>query len=52
MTNTQIKQVIGQQEASIDKVEDFLTDEEFKEYCDAIAVTVTYWRLILKKKKE
>lgn len=52
MTEVQIKQVIGQQEASIVKVESYLTDEEFREYCDAIATTTTTLKCILKKVKE
>lgn len=52
MTETQIKQVIVQQEASIDKIEAFLSDEEFREYCDAIAVSITHWRCILKQARD
>jgi hypothetical protein len=52
MTEIQIKQTIGQLEASINKVEKFTNEEEFKEYCDNIQTCITYWRTILKKIKE
>lgn len=42
----------GQIIASIDKVEEFLTLEEFKDYCDCIYSCVAYQDLILKRIKE
>lgn len=52
MNSTQIKQVIGQLQSSIDKIESKLTIEEFREYCDSIAVAITYWQVELKKLKD
>ena len=52
MTETQIKQVIGQLEASIDKAEPYTTKEEFEEYCDNIQSCITRWKVILKQIKE
>lgn len=49
MTEIQIKQVIGQQEASIDKMQSRLNETDFREYCDAIAIIITLWRVELKK---
>jgi len=49
MTPVQIKQTIGQLEASIDKIEPSLSLEEFKDYCDSISVAITYWKVELKK---
>ena len=51
MTETQIKQVIGQQEASINKVEPYLTPEEFADYCDNIYTCIAYFRKIEQKVK-
>jgi hypothetical protein len=47
-----VKQTIGQLEASIDKVEIYLNDDDFKEYCDSIATAITYWKTILKRIKK
>ena len=53
--NEAIKQVqiltqsTGQLKASINKVEDYLSDEEFKDYCDHIYSAVAYQNLISKK---
>jgi len=52
MTEVQIKQTIGQLETSINKVESFANEEEFKEYCDNIQTCITHWKIILKKVKE
>lgn len=52
ITDIQIKQVIGQQEASINKIEEYLSFSDFMEYCDAIATTVNYWKSILKRKND
>jgi len=49
MTVIQIKQTIGQLEASIDKIEPRLSLEEFKEYCDGIHTAITFWKIELKK---
>lgn len=51
MTEQQILQVIGQLEASIDKIEAFLDNEEFKDYCDSVYNGITYWKVILKQIK-
>lgn len=51
-TEVQIKQIIGQQEASIEKIEEVLDEEDFREYCDAIATTVTLWKCVLKQVRE
>lgn len=52
MNEIKIKQVIGQLEASIDKIAPELTMEEFKDYCDAAATVITYWQIQLKKLRE
>jgi len=52
MTTVQIKQTIGQLEASIDKIEPLLDIEEFKEYCDGIATAITFWKVELKKQND
>lgn len=49
MNKQQILQIIGQLEASIDKIEPQLDLEDFKEYCDSISVAITYWKIELKK---
>lgn len=46
MTNTQIQQTKGQLEASINKVEPFLSKEEFEDYCDNLYTCVTYLKKI------
>lgn len=51
MSQDQIKQIIGQLESSIEKIEDFLTDEEFAEYCDSTYSSIAQWRLVLKRIK-
>ena len=52
MTIIQVKQTIGQLNASITKIEPELTVEEFRDYCDATATLITYWKILLKKLKE
>lgn len=52
MSEVQIKQTIGQLEASIEKAEKFLTDEEFKDYCDSAYMCISHWRIILRKVKQ
>jgi len=52
MNEQQIMQIIGQFESSIDKIEDSLSEEDFKDYCDATYTSITYWRLLLKSVKE
>lgn len=49
ITATQIKQIIGQQEASIDKIEPYLSEEDFAIFCDASATAITYWKIQLKR---
>jgi len=51
MNEEQIKQMIGQLESSIDEIEDFLTEEEFREYCDSTYSVITYCKLVLKRNK-
>jgi len=52
MTTIQVKQTIGQLNASIIKIEPELTVEQFREYCDAAATLITYWKIQLKKLNE
>lgn len=52
LTVIQIKQTIGQLEASINKIEDRISLEEFKDYCDGIRISITYWQVELKKLKD
>lgn len=52
LSETQIKQVIGQLEASIDKSEGYLSSEEFKDYCDATYGLIAYWITILRNTKQ
>jgi hypothetical protein len=52
MTIVQVKQVIGQINATIDKIEPELSVEEFREYCDSVATLITYWKMHLKKLNE
>lgn len=47
----QIKQVIGQIEASMDKIETNIEEEEYKDYCDSAYTLITYWKIELKKLK-
>ena len=52
MTIVQVKQTIGQLNASIAKIEPELTVEEFRDYCDSVATLITYWKIVLKKLNE
>ena len=52
MTEVQILQTIGQLEASINKVENYLDDEQFQDYCDGIYTAITHWRIVLRKIKQ
>ncbi len=52
MTEIQILQVIGQLEASVNKIEPYLNPEEFKEYCDSTYSSISTWRSVLKEVKE
>ena len=52
MTEIQVKQRIGQMNSSIEKIESYLTDEEFKDYCDSANTLITYWRTVLKHIKQ
>jgi hypothetical protein len=52
MTIIQVKQIIGQLNASIIKIEPELNVEEFREYCDAVSTLITYWKIHLKKLNE
>lgn len=51
MTEIQIRQVIGQQEASINKIEPYLTPQEFADYCDSIYTCIAYYRKLEQKVK-
>ena len=46
-----ITQSKGQLEASINKVEDYLSREEFEDYCDAITTCTSYMLKITKRIK-
>lgn len=52
MNEQQIMQIIGQLESSIDKIEGFLSEEDFKDYCDTTYSSIAYWRVVLKSIKE
>lgn len=52
LTVVQIQQTIGQLEASINKIEAYLDNEEYKAYCDDISSCITSWKVILKQTKE
>lgn len=42
MTEVQINQTKGQLEASVSKVEPYLNQDEFADYCDALYTCVAY----------
>lgn len=44
MTKEIINQQIGQIEASIEKIEPHLNQEEFADYCDSAYTVVAYWK--------
>lgn len=52
LTEPQIRQIIGQLDSSIERIEPLLGAEEFQEYCDSIYTAMTYWRVVLKSLKE
>lgn len=52
LTDTQIKQIIGNIEASIDKIESELSRTEYLEYCDHAFSLITYWKAVAKNNKE
>lgn len=52
MTEQQIQQMIGQLDASIDKVEAFLDTNSFQEFCDNTYSNISYLRQILKEVKQ
>ena len=43
MTKEIINQQIGQIEASIEKIEPHLNQEEFADYCDSAYTMIAYW---------
>lgn len=51
MTKQQILQIIRQIEASMDKIEDKIDNEDYKYYCDSSYTLITYWKIELKKLK-
>jgi hypothetical protein len=52
MADNEVKLVIELFNTSIEKIENDLIEEEFKEYCDATATIVTYWRIKLKRQEK
>lgn len=48
MTKELINQQIEQIESSIEKVEPYLSAEEFAEYCDSAYTMIAYWKKQLK----
>lgn len=52
MTKEQILQIIGQLEKSIDKIEPYLSLEDFKDYCDTTMSSIAQWKVVLKQIKE
>ena len=51
MTKEVINQQIGQIEASIEKIEPYLTQEEFVDYCENACTIIAYWKKLLKSSK-
>lgn len=49
MTNQEITNSRGQINKTIENVEQFLDDEEFKDFCDAAYTCITYLNLIKKR---
>jgi len=49
LTEAQVLQIIGQLEASINKVEPYLSTEDFRDYCDSTYSSIAMWRVVLKK---
>jgi hypothetical protein len=49
ISEPQIQQIIGQLESSISKIEPYLDDESFKDYCDSTYSAIAEWRAVLKK---
>lgn len=52
LTEPQIKQIIGQLESSIEKIEPTIDPDDFREYCDSIYTAIALWRIELKKLKD
>jgi len=52
MTIVQIKQTIGQLEASIKKIEPFISSNDFQTYCDHVYSMIVIWRVVLKQVNE
>ena len=52
LSEVQIQQTIGQLEASINKVEPYLSVEDFKDYCDSTYTSISYWRVILRNTRQ
>ena len=48
MTKEIINQQIGQIEASIEKIEPHLNQEEFADYCDSAYTMIAYWKKQIK----
>ena len=47
ITEAQVLQIIGQLEASINKVEPYLNTEDFRDYCDSTYSSIAMWRVVL-----
>ena len=47
ITEAQVLQIIGQLEASINKVEPYLSTEDFRDYCDSTYSSIAMWRVVL-----
>ena len=48
MTKEMINQQIRQIEASIEKIESHLNQEEFADYCDSAYTMIAYWKRQIK----
>ena len=48
LTEAQVLQIIGQLEASINKVEPYLSTEDFRDYCDNAYTMIAYWKKQIK----
>ena len=51
MTKTWINQQTEEIEASIEKIEPYLTQEEFVDYCENACTIIAYWKKVLKSSK-
>ena len=49
LTEQQLKQRIGQLEASCDEMEEALNEREFQDYCDHVYSCISYYRQSIRK---